>query len=97
MSYLDEIAARIRAEVDPALVPDDADDLFRAYAVLLRAVGGAVSASDVHDAWCAWMQQRDPGHGSIVPFESLAVGVQAQDEPFVAAIRAVAARQPSGS
>lgn len=36
------------------------------------------------------MQERDPGHRSLRPFEQLDAETQASDEPFVDAIRAVA-------
>ena len=63
MTYLDETADAIRASVpDGVDVPPDARDLFLAYAVLLRAKGPAVTASDVHDAWVAWMLTRDGEH-----------------------------------
>ncbi len=92
MTYLDDLAQLLRDRVEPALVPADADDLFRFYAVLLRAKGSDVTADDVHDAWSAWMQQRDPAHPSIVPFEDLTEEVRLSDEPYVEAIRAVALR-----
>ncbi|MGH2782798.1 MAG: DUF7701 domain-containing protein, partial [Thermoleophilaceae bacterium] len=54
--------------------------------------GRAVNAVDVHHAWAAWMQERDPHHRSIKPFEELDAETQSSDEPFVEAIRAVAER-----
>ena len=91
-NYLDRLAAQIRAEVPAAAIPDDADTdhLFRAYAVLLDAVGGAVTARDVHNAWVAWMLNRGRPHPACVPYDELPPEVAQLDDVFVAAIRKVA-------
>ncbi|RJQ80725.1 hypothetical protein D5S17_06690 [Pseudonocardiaceae bacterium YIM PH 21723] len=92
-TYLEEIAALIRAELpDGVAFPAEADHLFVLYAVLLRAKGTAVTGSDVHDVWAAWRLQTRPGHPSIVPFAELDDPTQRLDEPFAAAIRRVALR-----
>ncbi len=92
LNYIDDIARRIKREVPTDLLPEgDTDLLFRMYAVLALALGEKVEAANVHDAWSAWMSQRDPGHESIEPFDKLPEDVQAQDEPFAEAIRKVAA------
>lgn len=91
MSYLDDLAAEIERRLPADRLPDgDTRSLFRLYALLALAKGHAVSAADVHNAWAAWMQERNPGHRSIKPFEVLDAETQASDEPFVEAIRAVA-------
>lgn len=91
MTYLDELAAEIEQRVPRDLLPDgDTGSLFRLYALLALAKGRAVDVVDVHNAWAAWMQEHDPDHRSIKPFEELDPETQASDEPFVAAIRAVA-------
>lgn len=96
MSYLVEDAARIRAAVTAGTdVPDDADDLFLLYAVLLNVKGEQVTAGDVHDAWTAWMELRGETHESMRAFGELPQDVQAEDEPFATAIR-VAARARGG-
>ena len=88
MNYLDNLAARIRAAVPADKLPDDdTRALFRTYAVLLLAKGDAVDASDVHNAWSAWMLDRDPTHESLVPFDELPADASRQDEPYLAAIR----------
>jgi hypothetical protein len=93
MTYLDELASEIRRRVPRDLLPDeDTGSLFRLYALLALSKGTAVDAIDVHNAWAAWMQERDPDHRSIKPFEELDAETQASDEPFVEAIRAVAER-----
>ena len=93
MSYLDELAEAIRAEVDPSLVPrGDTTRLFRMYALLVRAKGTSVSGSDVHDAWAAWALDAKPDHAAIRPFEDLDGTTRAKDEPYVQALRRVAAR-----
>lgn len=93
MTYLDELAADIERRVPSDVLPDeDTGSLFRLYALLVLAKGRAVDAVDVHNAWAAWMQERHPDHRSIKPFQELDPETQASDEPFVAAIRAVAER-----
>lgn len=93
MTYLDELATEIERQVPRELLPDDGtDSLFRLYALLALAKGSAVNAVDVHNAWAAWMLERNPGHRSIKPFDELASDIQASDAPFVEAIRAVAER-----
>lgn len=92
MNYIDNIAQHIEREVPSDLLPKgDTALLFRMYAVLALALGERVEAANVHDAWSAWMSQSDPQHGSVEPFEKLPEDVQAQDEPFVKAIKTVAA------
>jgi hypothetical protein len=91
LNYLDELAAKIRAQVANSDLPEaDTRDLFRIYAVLLLAKGADVTAADVHNAWAAWMSDADPGHDAIVPFGELPSEVAVDDQPYVEAIRAVA-------
>ena len=91
MSYLSETALLIRENLSPeAHPPEDADGLFLLYAVLLRSKGEQVAAADVHDAWAAWMELRDPSHVAIVPFEELSSATQDEDMPYVRAIHAAA-------
>ena len=66
--------------------------LFRLYALLALAKGQALTARDVHNAWAVWMQESDPSHHSIRPFDELDAETQAADEPFVEAIKVVARR-----
>lgn len=95
--YLDELAAAIRREADPdGPLPSDADGflpLYRIYAVLLLAKGERVTAEDVHNAWVAWASTAQPASEHLIPFAALSQAVQNLDEPFAAAIRAVAARR----
>lgn len=99
MSYLRADAGLIRELLPPqARPPSDADGLFLLYAVLMRAKGELVTAADVHDAWAAWMENRDPGHAAIVPFDELSRTTQREDEPYVQAIQAAArVRAKAGS
>lgn len=91
MSYLDDLGEQIKGRIAPRLLPhEDTDQLFRLYALLARVKGAEVSAADVHDAWSAWMAGLDPAHKSLRPFDELDAETRAADEPFVAAIRAVA-------
>ena len=94
MTYLSDVADEIMSELPPDLVPSEgADDLMLLYAVLCLAVGQAVTAANVHDAWTAWMTARGQEHDSMVPFNELSPDVQIEDEPFVLAIRRVADRR----
>lgn len=89
--YLDELAAAIRAGIPPSRIPDgSADELFRIYAVLLRAKGGSVTESDVHDAWSAWMVEREADHDALLPYEQLTDRIRSQDSVFAVAIQRVA-------
>ncbi len=97
MTYLDVVANEIRSEVPIDALPDeDTSDLFRLYAVLLLAKGQAVSRQDVHNAWVAWMSAHGEQHSSMRPFEELPDNTQAEDSPFVLAIRRVADRRSHG-
>ncbi|WP_432001976.1 DUF7701 domain-containing protein [Streptomyces sioyaensis] len=89
MTYLDTLADLIRSCLPPdAVPPADSDDLFRIYAVLLRAKGEQVTDEDVHDAWSAWMQSVDSTHKALVPFHDLDPETRAFDTPYTQAIRA---------
>jgi hypothetical protein len=89
--FLRRIADEIREQLDSDLVPPgDARLLFDIYAVLALALGEKVTATDVHNAWAAWMAARDPDHPSLVPFNELDRATAAADKPFVEAIRVVA-------
>jgi hypothetical protein len=94
MSYLRELAIRIRDSVDSDLVPDDSDSLFLLYALLGRTKGTAVSTEDVHDAWVAWCELRGEDHPSAVPFDDLSAETRAEDIPFVQAIRSAVSARP---
>src|SRR4051812_8108062 len=89
--YIDDLAARIRAHIPEARLPQgDSKELLRMYAVLLRAKGSTVTQSDVHDAWSAWMAGRESDHGSLVPYAALAETVRKEDQVFAEAIRRAA-------
>jgi hypothetical protein len=90
-SYLERDAELIRNGLpDGVEVPEDSDGLFLMYAMLLRAKGVQTQASDVHDAWSAWMLGVDPAHNAIRPFDELDAETRQQDAPFLLAIRAAA-------
>ncbi len=91
--YLNDIAKAIRDEVPEDAIPEGATlALFRLYAVLLLAKGVEVTGEDVHNAWVAWMASQDADHDALVPFKALDASTQAEDSPFVVAIRMVAGR-----
>jgi hypothetical protein len=90
-NYIEEIASQIRAEIDPANLPDDGlDQLFASYALLALSKGVDTSNEDVHDAWSVWATQFDPQNRSLVPFDELSAENQAQDTIFRNAIRKAA-------
>jgi hypothetical protein len=86
--YITDLARAICDRVPSDKRPDTGEDLqlFRIYAVLARVKGADVTAENVHDAWCAWMGDREPDHPSLVPYGQLDGEQQQQDEPFVQAI-----------
>jgi hypothetical protein len=94
MTYLDRLADEIcEATAADALPDEDTSSLFRAYAVLLLAKGEDVTREDVHNAWVAWMLDKGERHESLVPFADLSAVTQAEDSPFMVAVRTVARRQ----
>ena len=89
--YLDDIAARIRKHIPDERMPKGhAEALLRTYAILLRSKGCDVTESDVHDAWSAWMAERDHKHVSLVAYDELPGAVRDEDRIFVTAIRRAA-------
>lgn len=78
------------------LPAEDTTGLFLMYAVLLLAKGEEVTREDVHNAWVAWMVGKGAEHESLVPYGNLPADTQAEDSPFVLAIRSVAWRRRIG-
>ena len=94
MTYLEALSREIREAVPREALPDDdTSDLFLIYAVLLLAKGEEVRREDVHNAWVAWMTSKGEQHESMVPFAELPPATQAEDSPFVVAVRTVARRR----
>lgn len=86
--YLDELAKSIRAEIPEQRLPQArVDSLLRSYAVLLRAKGAAVTQSDIHDAWAAWMYEQNATHEDLRPYDELSQSTQDQDRVFTEAVR----------
>jgi hypothetical protein len=93
MTYLNTLAEEIRGATAAHALPNkDTSNLFRIYAVLLLAKGEEVTREDVHNAWVAWMLDRGESHESLVPFAELSTETQAEDSPFMIAVRTVARR-----
>lgn len=91
MNYLDADAELIRECLPKGTgVPEDSDDLFILYAVLMRAKGEKTQLADVHDAWSAWKSRNEPDHDSIRPYDQLSPSVQEEDAPFLTAIHSAA-------
>jgi hypothetical protein len=94
VTYLRDIAGAIRDEIEIDRLPTgDTDLLFDLYAAVALIRGGDTTRRDVHNVWVAWMLGEGEHHPSMVPFEDLPPEVQAEDEPFVHAIRTVASRR----
>ena len=92
-TYLERLADEVAKEVPASKLPDeDTRELFLLYGLLARCKGAATARHDVHDAWVAWMVLRGETHPAMVPFDELPSSVQAEDSPFVEAIRRVSAR-----
>jgi hypothetical protein len=90
-SYLTEDAQLIRSALPTGTSPpEDSENLFLLYAVLMRAKGPAVTPSDVHDAWAAWMHMTEGHHDALVPYVDLDPETRAEDLPYVEAIRRAA-------
>jgi hypothetical protein len=97
MTYLDTLAEEIRGAVAEDVLPDqDTSSLFRTYAVLMLAKGEEVTREDVHNAWVAWMLDKGERHESLVPYAKLPAETQAEDSPFMVAVRTVARRLKDG-
>lgn len=95
-TYLERDADLIEACLpDDVEAPKGSDALFLMYAVLMRAKGVETTASDVHDAWSAWMISVDPEHESIRPFGELDADTRGEDGPFLVAIRTAAIQRAS--
>lgn len=91
MNYLESLAREIHQTVPvDALPDDDTSTLFLMYAVVLLARGEDTEREDVHNAWVAWMTSKGEQHDSMTPFSELPLETQAEDSPFVIAIRTVA-------
>lgn len=71
-------------------LPDEHDELLRAYALLVLVKGEEVTLADVHDAWSLWLSRTEPDHHSIVDFDELSPGVQELNRPYAEAIAEVA-------
>ena len=88
MNYIDDIAKEIGKEC--VMEGPEYYQLARIYAVLALSKGQDVTRKDVHDAWSAWMADRDPRHKSLIPFYQLSDHVKAMDQSYVDAIHKVA-------
>jgi hypothetical protein len=91
VTYIDDLAGRVEDAIPAELRPrEDAQRLYRLYALLVLIKGPDVTAEDVHDAWAVWMTERHSDHRSLVPFAELDQRIQESDQPFVDSIRQVA-------
>jgi hypothetical protein len=97
LNYLDRVATLVQRELGSMLPPgNDGQRLARIYALLVLVKGPNISVEDVHDAWSTWMTMSDPGHKSLRPFDMLDEATQAQDVPYLSALRRVALRLSKG-
>ena len=90
-TYLNDDAQLIRDCLPSAAEPPvHSEKLFLLYALLLRAKGAAVTLSDVHDAWAAWMLLDGHSHPALISFQDLPAATQRKDEPYLIAIHRAA-------
>ena len=87
-NYFDETAAHLGE-----LIPGNDPALLRYYALLVLTTGENTPREHVHDAWSAWRTVTRPDHPSLAPFDELTEQVKAYDDPYVDAIRQVAAER----
>jgi hypothetical protein len=66
-------------------------------ALLALTKGESVTAADVHDAWCATSLGDTAVEFYARPFDELSEELKRRDEPFAAAIRAVARDRSQGA
>ena len=98
VTYIDQIAERVRSALPPQSRPSEqADELYRLYALLVLVRGEETTLEDVHDAWSTWMSGLNSSHRSLRPFRELDPDTQAADGPYLLAIKTVAREgRPSG-
>ncbi len=98
-SYFNDVTARL-----DELIPGNDPALLRHYAVLTLTTGEETGRREVHDAWSAWKAGDGWSYGPVkdndakvspylVPFEELSEEIAAYDDPYVDAIRTVAAER----
>ncbi|MGW8535776.1 DUF7701 domain-containing protein [Rhodococcus qingshengii] len=90
MNYIDSVARKIELSLKPEDRPqENAQQLYRLYALLAMSKGSATTLTDVHNAWSIWMLEQEPCHPAIREFSHLEKTKQTEDEPFLEAIKAV--------
>jgi hypothetical protein len=99
MNYVEvirrELANEVLSRCPGWYIGTEEPRLLDSYALLVLAVGTAVTREMVHDAWSLWSNTIGPEHRYLIPFAELPTAVQEQDEIGRAAIAAVAARRAS--
>lgn len=89
MNYIDRVARKIESSLSPEDRPqENAQQLYRLYALLAMGKGSATTLADVHNAWSVWMLEQDPSHPAIIEFSRLGKMKQLEDRPFLEAIKA---------
>lgn len=83
-NYIAEVVSALAEELE-----DCDDDLLHIYAVLAVTKGKDTTSEDVHDAWAAWEDQKDPDHKSLEPFADLDARTRALDDKYRDAIHRV--------
>lgn len=95
-NYIETIRRDLAAEVlarCPGWDIAETPSLLDSYALLVLAVGEAVTSELVHDAWSIWSNTISPEHRYLIPFALLPTEVQQRDEVGRDAIATVAARR----
>jgi hypothetical protein len=89
MNYIDEVKAKLLEHIKIG------KGLQNVYALLVLVKGENVTLKDVHNAWAininqTWDFEQYGNHRSLIPFEQLSAEIQAKDQLYVDAIKAVA-------
>lgn len=71
-------------------------ELLDLYTLLAYVKGQQVTCEDVHHAWATWQGKSKSSHRWLIPFGELPDEVKAKDQPYVDAIKAVAAEVLQG-
>jgi hypothetical protein len=96
VNYMQTLAEEIREILSPDHPPPETngDELFAIYALVAQIKGVDVDRQDVHDAWATWRTvTKTTNDADLIPFDQLSAASQGRDQPYVDAIRLVAARR----
>ena len=93
MNYIDDIALRVKAEYEKSAGKKTSSpmELLRIYAGIVANNGVEATWVTVHNGWAVWRATTNPENKNLVPAKDLEPDEIVKDDPWVSAIRAVAA------